>query len=143
MEITIPRKTAPAKPANGVKSPTIRHAPTPMVSHMTTSSTTASLVLGVAAGVMVAGFAYYWAPKGRRWLFFALMLGVIAKLALFFATHALFERQIAFGPVELPDLTSARLWMVALSAAAAVALIRYKTNLLLVLAVCALAARPC
>jgi chromate transporter len=69
----------------------------------------------------------------------AAVLGVIAKLALFFATHALFERQIAFGPVELPDLTSARLWMVALSAAAAVALIRYKTNLLLVLAVCALA----
>jgi chromate transporter len=69
----------------------------------------------------------------------AAVLGVIAKLALFFATHALFERQIAFGPVELPDLASARLWMVALSAAAAVALIRYKANLLLVLAVCALA----
>ena len=33
----------------------------------------------------------------------AAVLGVIAKLALFFAAHALFARQIAVGPSELPD----------------------------------------
>lgn len=69
----------------------------------------------------------------------AAVLGVIATLALFFATHALFARQVTWGPVELPDLASARLWMVALAAAAGVALIRLKANLLLVLAICALA----
>jgi len=69
----------------------------------------------------------------------AAVLGVIAKLALFFAAHALFARQIAFGPTDLPDLTSAHWWMVALAAAAGVALIRVKANLLLVLGLCALA----
>jgi chromate transporter len=69
----------------------------------------------------------------------AAVLGVIAKLALFFATHALFARQIQFGPAELPDPASAIWWMLALSVAAAVALIRFKANLLLVLAACAMA----
>lgn len=69
----------------------------------------------------------------------AAVLGVIAKLALFFATHALFARQISLGPTELPDPTSGIWWMIALSLAAAVALIRFKTNLLLVLAACATA----
>jgi len=69
----------------------------------------------------------------------AAVLGVIAKLAVFFAAHALFARQVTLGAVELPDLGSAHLWMVALAAAAGVALIRFKANLLLVLAVCALA----
>jgi chromate transporter len=69
----------------------------------------------------------------------AAVLGVIAKLALFFATHALFARQIAFGPTELPDLGSAYWWMVALALAAGVALVRFKANLLLVLAACAMA----
>ncbi len=69
----------------------------------------------------------------------AAVLGVIAKLALFFAAHALFARQISFGPTELPDLTSGIWWMIALALAAGVALIRFKINLLLVLAVCALA----
>lgn len=69
----------------------------------------------------------------------AAVLGVIAKLALFFATHALFARQITLGPVELPDPTSGIWWMVALSLAAAVALIRFKANLMLVLAACAIA----
>jgi chromate transporter len=68
----------------------------------------------------------------------AAVLGVIAKLALYFATHALFTRQGTLGPVELPDLTSAHLWMVALALAAGVALIRFKANLLLVIAACAL-----
>jgi len=69
----------------------------------------------------------------------AAVLGVIAKLALFFATHALFTRQIAFGPAELPDPASGEWWMIALALAAGVALIRFKANLLLVLAVCAIA----
>jgi chromate transporter len=69
----------------------------------------------------------------------AAVLGVIAKLALFFAAHALFRAQIAFGPIMLPDLTQPHLWMVALSALAAVALIRFKAPLLAVLAICALA----
>ncbi|MBX9746472.1 MAG: chromate efflux transporter [Hyphomonadaceae bacterium] len=69
----------------------------------------------------------------------AAVLGVIAKLALFFAAHALFARQIDLGPTELPDIASAYWWMIALALAAGVALIRFKANLLLVLAVCALA----
>jgi len=68
----------------------------------------------------------------------AAVLGVIAKLALFFAAHALFARQIAFGPTALPDPTSGIWWMIALALAAAVALIRFKANLLLVLVACAL-----
>lgn len=67
------------------------------------------------------------------------MLGVIAKLALFFAAHALFTRRIALGPTELPDPSSGVWWMIGLALAAAIALIRFKANLLLVLAVCALA----
>lgn len=69
----------------------------------------------------------------------AAVLGVIAKLALFFAAHALFARRVAIGPTQWPDLASAHLWMIALAAAAGVALIRYRANLLLVLAVCAAA----
>lgn len=69
----------------------------------------------------------------------AAVLGVIAKLALFFATHALFAAQIRFGEIELPDPTSALWWMLALALAAATALMRFKMNLLLVLAGCALA----
>jgi chromate transporter len=69
----------------------------------------------------------------------AAVLGVIANLALFFATHAFFATQIGVGPMELPDLMSARWWMLALAFAAAVALIRFKANLLLVLIACALA----
>jgi chromate transporter len=69
----------------------------------------------------------------------AAVLGVIAKLALFFAAHALFARQIDIGPTALPDLASAYWWMVGLAVAAGVALIRFKANLLIVLAVCALA----
>ena len=55
------------------------------------------------------------------------------------ATHALFARQIVLGPAELPDPTSGIWWMIVLSLVAAVALIRFKANLLLVLAACALA----
>jgi chromate transporter len=68
----------------------------------------------------------------------AAVLGVIAKLALYFATHALFARQVMLGPVELPEVASAQWWMVGLALAAGLALIRFKANLLIVLAVCAL-----
>jgi chromate transporter len=68
----------------------------------------------------------------------AAVLGVIAKLALFFAAHALFARQLNIGPTALPDLTSGIWWMIALALAAGVALIRFKANLLLVLVACAL-----
>ena len=69
----------------------------------------------------------------------AAVLGVIAKLAVFFAMHALFTRQITLGPVELPDPAAAQIWMIALALGAGVALIRFKANLLLVLTICALA----
>ncbi|HCK85223.1 MAG TPA: hypothetical protein DHW63_12115 [Hyphomonadaceae bacterium] len=69
----------------------------------------------------------------------AAVLGVIASLALYFATHALFARQVSFGPLTLPDFTTARWWMLALALAAGFALIRFKANLLAVLAACALA----
>jgi chromate transporter len=69
----------------------------------------------------------------------AAVLGVIAKLALFFATHALFAGQLRLGVIELPDLTSAVWWMLALALAAGIALMRFKVNLLVVLAGCALA----
>jgi chromate transporter len=69
----------------------------------------------------------------------AAVLGVIGKLSLYFAAHALFARQVMVGPVELPDIASALWWMVGLALAAGLALIRFKANLLIVLAVCALA----
>jgi len=69
----------------------------------------------------------------------AAVLGVIAKLALFFAAHALFARQIEVGAFAVPDLASARLWMIALATLAAIALIWLRVNLFLVLAGCALA----
>lgn len=68
----------------------------------------------------------------------AAVLGVIAKLALFFAAHALFARQITLGPTEWPDFASAQWWMLGVAIAAGVALIRFRANLLLVLAVSAL-----
>ncbi|MES1197403.1 MAG: chromate efflux transporter [Pseudomonadota bacterium] len=69
----------------------------------------------------------------------AAVLGVIAKLALFFATHALFAKQFRIGLIELPALTTPHVWMLALSVVAGVALIRFKAPLLAVLAACALA----
>jgi chromate transporter len=69
----------------------------------------------------------------------AAVFGVIAKLALFFAAHALFRAQVVFGPVELPNLMQPRLWALALALAAGVALIRFKAPLLAVIAACALA----
>jgi chromate transporter len=69
----------------------------------------------------------------------AAVLGVIAKLALFFAAHALFTRQLVWGAAEIPDLTAPRIWAIALTSAACVALMAGRVNLLVVIAACALA----
>lgn len=69
----------------------------------------------------------------------AAVLGVIASLAFFFAGHALFERQVEWGPILAPDLTSVRPWMAVLAVAAGGALIGFRLNLLAVLGACALA----
>jgi chromate transporter len=64
----------------------------------------------------------------------AAVLGVIAKLALFFAAHALFRAQIHWGAIDLPDLTAPRFWALGLAFLAGLALIRFKAPLLGVLA---------
>ncbi len=69
----------------------------------------------------------------------AAVFGIIAKLALFFAAHALFTAQIEIGPATLPDIFAPRLWAIVLALAAGFALIRFKLNLLIVIAACALA----
>ncbi len=68
----------------------------------------------------------------------AAVLGVIATLALTFAAHALFAGFIQLTGGALPDLARPTLWAIALSATAALALIRFKAPLLAVLAACAL-----
>lgn len=68
----------------------------------------------------------------------AAVLGVIAKLALFFAVHALFREQFSLGSLELPVLASARLWMLGLALTAGIALIRCRANLLAVIVTCAI-----
>jgi chromate transporter len=66
----------------------------------------------------------------------AAVFGIVAKLALFFAAHALFRAQIAF---DLPDVREPRLWALALAAGATLALLRFHAPLLVVLAACAAA----
>jgi chromate transporter len=65
----------------------------------------------------------------------AAVVGVIANLALWFATHVLFERQTAFG---LPDLSSIRTLPALLTAIAMAMLFGLKWNLGRTLAVSAL-----
>lgn len=67
----------------------------------------------------------------------AAVLGVIAKLALTFAAYALFESQIEVLALSLPDVTQPVVWMCLTALASALALIRFKANLLLVLLACA------
>jgi chromate transporter len=64
----------------------------------------------------------------------AAVVGVIANLALWFATHVLFARQAAYG---LPDLSSIRLWPALVTAIALAVLFGLKWNLGRTLAVCA------
>ncbi|MET0182657.1 MAG: chromate efflux transporter [Caulobacterales bacterium] len=69
----------------------------------------------------------------------AAVLGIIAKLALFFAAHALFAPQVRLGPIDLPDVTAPRLWAIGLAALATVALVRFKAPLIPLLLACAAA----
>jgi chromate transporter len=66
----------------------------------------------------------------------AAVLGVIAKLALFFGAFALFAQQTIVSGVTLPDVMAPKLWAIALAVVAALALMRWKAPLLVVLAVC-------
>jgi len=69
----------------------------------------------------------------------AAVLGVVAKLAVFFGAFALFTRQVTIAGVTLPDVAAPKLWAIGLALAAALALMRWKAPLLVVLAVCAMA----
>ena len=71
----------------------------------------------------------------------AAVLGVVASLALWFAQHVLFRAAIPVKTiwgrvVELPEIASVNTFALTLAAAAAVALIRFKAKLLLVLGAC-------
>lgn len=73
----------------------------------------------------------------------AAVVGVILNLAVWFAAHTLFG-QVAerrYGPlrVDIPDPASAQWAAIALAAAAAVAIFRFKAGMLTVLAACSLA----
>lgn len=74
----------------------------------------------------------------------AAVLGVVANLALWFALHVLFLRTSAIATpwdrdLLLPELTSLDPVAAALAIAASAALIRFKVNMLLVIAGCAAA----
>ncbi|WP_442582660.1 chromate efflux transporter [Mesorhizobium sp. ASY16-5R] len=95
------------------------------------------------------GAPYVETVRRVRWLAAALaavtaaVVGIIANLAVWFGLHVLFGRvdEARAGPFSLPvpDFSSFD-WLAALIAlAAAVALLRFKANMLLVLAVAALA----
>jgi chromate transporter len=70
----------------------------------------------------------------------AAVVGVILNLALWFALHVWFRRveDVALGPLELdvPVLATADPWAIALSAAAILALFRWKAGMLTTLALC-------
>ncbi|MEQ1949966.1 chromate efflux transporter [Mesorhizobium sp. CN2-181] len=95
------------------------------------------------------GAPYVETVRRVRWLAAALaavtaaVVGIIANLAVWFGLHVLFGKvdEIAAGPfaVPLPDFSSFD-WLAALIAlAAAVALLRLKANMILVLALAAVA----
>lgn len=74
----------------------------------------------------------------------AAVLGVIASLAAWFCLHVLFARVAAFaapwgGTVEAPVLASFDPFAALIALAAALALIRFKANVLLVILACAIA----
>jgi chromate transporter len=71
----------------------------------------------------------------------AAVLGVIASLALWFGQHVLFAREITFarpwgGAMALPDLTSLQLVPALIAIAAAIALLRFHLNVLLLIGLC-------
>lgn len=74
----------------------------------------------------------------------AAVLGVIASLALWFATHVLFAGSVEVATpwgarLLLPNLAAFDIVTATLAVAAAVALIRFRANVVLVIAACALA----
>lgn len=84
------------------------------------------------------------AARGALVAVMAAVLGVIASLGVWFATHVLFAGSIEAitpwgGRVLLPNLMAFDAVTAAFAAAAAVALIRFRINVVLVIAACALA----
>lgn len=120
-------------------------------------------VLGGLAGALVAlwftfapsflfvfaGAPYVETMRNVRWLATALaavtaaVVGVIANLALWFGLHVLFAQvnETSFGPLQVmvPDLASIDLAALLIALAAGVALMRFHTNMIVVLAAAALA----
>jgi chromate transporter len=96
-----------------------------------------------------AGAPYVEKVRDVRWLATALaavtaaVVGVIANLALWFGLHVLFGRldEVVYGPFQFttPDLGSIDWVSAAIAVAAAVALIRFHVNMIVVLVVAALA----
>jgi chromate transporter len=96
-----------------------------------------------------AGAPYVETVRNVRWLASALsavtaaVVGVIANLAVWFGLHVLFARltERSFGPATLlvPDFATFDPVAALIAVAAAVALLRYHLNMVLVLAVAALA----
>jgi chromate transporter len=95
------------------------------------------------------GAPYVEALRGNRALSAALaaitaaVVGVILNLALWFALHTLFRevREVGFGPVtvDVPTLGSVNVPSLVLTAAALVAVFRFKAGVIPVLAGCSLA----
>ncbi len=82
--------------------------------------------------------------RGALGAVMAAVLGVIASLAVWFAVHVLFAGSTAYrwpwgGSVWLPDPATFDLITTAIAVAAGVALIRFKSNVVLVILACALA----
>jgi len=74
----------------------------------------------------------------------AAVLGVIANLALWFGLHVIFVRDVRFatpwgGSLAAPELTSFEPLAAVIALLAAVALLRFKANIVLVIAACAIA----
>ena len=84
------------------------------------------------------------AARGALGAVMAAVLGVIASLALWFAAHVLFAGSVEVGTpwgarLLLPNPAAFDLVTALLAAAAAVALIRFRINVVLVIVACALA----
>ena len=73
----------------------------------------------------------------------AAVVGVILNLAVWFAIHTLFRETLpvqSFGlSFDVPVLESVDPWAVSLAAGAAIAIFRFKANMIATLAGCALA----
>ncbi len=69
----------------------------------------------------------------------AAVVGIILNLAAWFALHTWFRQTVAFGPVDLPIPSSLDPWALALSAAAVLAIFRFKAGMIPTLLACATA----